>query len=346
LFAFLLIPALVAAQALAPVSPFAVRYRALVDAYRTGAPDAVRSARELDLHRLDAIVDEYVGNGQRSARSPSLDADFLHAASMLHADAAFQCWENFGMEGCGAHLDIARRFVDVSEAAGTRGAFRRRWYAATALILTRHVAPEAALKYFDGAIAQLPDDVPLLTAAGWFAERLSRSAAPPNVNLRNAQELRQGHEQRAARFLEAALAVDPRAAEASLRLARIEVSSGKREAALNRLAALLVRADIHKSVAYVARLTLGSLRERDGNRIEAERLYREAIPLDPVAQSARVALTHLLYAAGDGAGAADAIDPVLARNTPEANDAWPDYQLAYPGVGQVLLDQLRAEVRR
>jgi tetratricopeptide (TPR) repeat protein len=325
-----------------------VRYRALVDSYRTADADAaVKAARELDRRRLLAFIDEYPLTGQRGARHhPWLDAAFFRAASMLHADAAFHCWENWGAEDCGAHLDAGRRLVDVSETLAEPDSFRRRWYTATALILSRHTTPVEALEYFQAAVEQLPDDVPLLTAAGWFAERLSRSAAPSDMNVANARALRRRHEQRAVRFLAAALAVDPRAAEASIRLARVEASS-KRDAALDRLAALIARKDLEPSVAYLARLTLGNVREREGNRAEAERLYREAIALHPIPQSARIALAHLMYAAGDATGAADAIEPLLAPNTtPAANDPWSDYQLAYPAVGQALLDQLRAEVRR
>jgi tetratricopeptide (TPR) repeat protein len=331
-------------------SPFALRYRAVVDAYRTGRGDAsVTAVLGLDHKALMGLVDRYVMLGDRGFPSdPALDEAFFRAASLLHADAAFRCWDEWGDEQCWSHLNLARRLVDVSERPGSKaGSFRRRWYAATSLIVTRHVVAEDALEYFDVAITRVPDDVALLTAAGWFAERLSNRAATPDTSVRNAQTLRRRHQQRAVQFLTTAVRIDPTAAEASLRLARIEASSGQREAARQRLTGLLARQDLRPSDAYLARLMLGDIRERDGDRREAARLYREAIALDSIAQSARVALAHLSYASGDAAGAAAVIEPLVTRTArPEANDPWSEYLLAYPVAGQMLLDQLRQEVQR
>jgi tetratricopeptide (TPR) repeat protein len=329
---------------------FARGYRALVDAYRAGdSATAVSGVLALKQTSVDALVNQYVKLAERGFHSdPALDQSFFRAAALLHAEAAFRCWDELRFMECGAHLELGRLLVDVSERdKEAAGSFRRRWYAATALVASRHLVTKDALEYFENAVRTFPDDVPLLTAAAWFAERVSNRAAAREMSLGNAQALRRRYQQTAERFLQSALDVDPRAAEASLRLARVQASMGQREQARARLAALLARDDIQPSIAYLARVMLGDIRELDGDAAEAERLYRDAIALDSIAQSARIALAHLLYSAGDSAGAADSIEPLVTRTAkPESNDPWSEYQLAYPSAGQVLLEQLRAEVQR
>ena len=63
------------------------------------------------------------------------------------------------------------------------------------------------------------------------------------------------------------------------------------------------------------------------------------------AQSARVALAKLLYDAGNGAAAAEVGETAVRREGEEVNDPWTDYRLAYPGVGRLVLDELRAIVQ-
>ncbi len=330
-------------------SPLAVRYRALIEAYRSGDVDrTVAGVLALDHAAVLAVANEYVKvAARRVPADPVLDEQFFRAAALLHTDAAFRCWGSWGDKECWSHLSVARRLVDVSDRGARAGSFRRRWYAATALILTSHVVPQDALEYFKDAVEKFPDDVPLLTAAGWFSERLAHSAASRSMSFGTAQAFRRRHLQSAARFLIAALGVDPQAAEASLRLARVEVSMGHSEPAEKRLAALVARDDVQSSFAYLARLMLGDIRERDGAADAAARLYRDAIDVIPTAQSARVALAHLLYAPGDSSGAAAVIEAfVTPKAKLDSNDPWAEYRVGYPVAGQVLLGELRQEVRR
>jgi tetratricopeptide (TPR) repeat protein len=319
-------------------------YDALVDAYRRGAvEDSVNGLAAIDTDAVEAAARRHV----RLATQRAADPAFVRAAAMLHAEAAIRCWTNLRLE-CGALLESGRLLVDAAAPSGKDAeSFRRRWYAATAMVQTMYVAPDEALDYFDHAVRTFPDDVALLTAAGWFAERLSNSAALPQTTMRHAQALRRRHQRTAERFLAAALAVAPDAAEPSLRLARLEVAANERESARKRLASLVARDDLQPPTAYLARLMLGDMHERDGNGREAARLYREALGLDPVGQSARVALAHVLYAAGDALEAAAVIEPLLTRTgKDERNDPWSEYLVGYPAAGQLLLEQLRREVQR
>jgi len=325
------------------------RYRAVVDAYRSGqAQAAVNDALRLEPSVLQAVDRLATRALKGNLTDSTLDAAFFRAAAMLHADVAFHCWRSGCDHDARPHLDRARRLVDASDRPnGAASTFRRHWYVATTLVVSTVIVPDDALEYFEEWVKGLPDDVPLLTAAGWFSERLSTVAAAPRSTLRSQQTLHRRYQLTAERFLTTALKLQPGAAEAALRLARVETLMGRDAEARRRLLPLVARSDIDTSVAYVGRLLLGGIHERERNAGEAAHWYREAVAVDEVGQSARVALGRLLYASGDAAGAADVIQPLLARGGERRqNDPWSEYLLAYVPVGQQLLDDLRKEVRR
>jgi tetratricopeptide (TPR) repeat protein len=339
-----------AGQGPAADTPFAARYRALVDAYRGGDPAAsVDALRALDADRTGDLADRYARLWQRGvAAEPTIDDAFFRAAAMLHAEAALRSWGDRQEEAARLQIDIARRLVDVSQRPGAPpGSFRHRWYHATALLAAGRVSPPDVIDYFEDAIRKLPGDVTLLTAAGWFHERLAEAQVPEGMSLVAGQTRRRRYQQDAMRLLRAALNADPDAAEASLRLARVEVDRGELVAARGRLEDLVARQDLRPLVAYVSRLLLGKVDEQERKPREAERWYREAVALDSVAQSARVALGRLLHDAGDTAGAAAIVEPaVTGRGARSANDPWNDYRLGYPAIGQLVFDALRDEVQR
>lgn len=327
----------------------AQQYRSLVDLYRSGWRDqAVDRLLAIDQGLVTALVESYVKRGAIGVgANPSLVEAFYRAASMLHTEAAFRYWGEGLDKRASAHFGLARGLVDASERVNARSRdFRRRWYLATGLLVTRLVSPELALGHFAEAVKRVPDDVLVLVAAGWFSERLADLPAARGWDLGMAQRIRRRRHDEALRYLTAALALDPRSAEAALRLARVESEMGRREQAAGRLAALLARDDLDRSTAYVGRLLLGRLREHQGDRREAERWYREAIELDSVAQSARLALGQLLHAAGDPVQAANIVAPMLeAGEDRERNDPWSNYRLAFPAIGQLMFEELRDEVR-
>ena len=326
----------------------AALYQEAVEAFRDGQIDSsLERLLRLDQDAVWRIVHGLAEQGGTGV-GLVLDGGFFGAAAILHTDAAVRCWDDGNESEGWAHLALARLLADAGEPddAGP-GSIRRRWYAAASLLVAGHAAPLRALEYFESAVDAVPRDAPLLTAAGWFAERLSEGAAPSGSSLRQSQVVRRRHQRSAERYLARALDIDPRAEEAALRLARVETLMGRDARAGGRLTALLARDTLAPFTAYLARLFLGDIRARAGDVRDAERLYREAIALDPVAQSARVALAQLLYSAGDSTAAAEVVEPLASRAAARGgNDPWSDYQLAYPAVGGLLLDDLRDEVQR
>ena len=326
---------------------FPERYQHVIDAYRAGfTSEAVGSVLALDagtyqgVHRALALM-------EKGLRGDSTVASALQTASMLHLDAALRCWEVANEHEARSQINLARRIVDLSVAAASSDTFRRRWYLATALTLSGVLGPAEASAYFEDAAKRLPDDVPLLTAAGWFSERRAHGAAAPGATLTMQQRSRRIQRQWAERYLEGALRAEPAATEAALRLARLDVTAGRDADARRRLTALLARPDVESWVAYVGRLLLGGIHERQGDAAAAERVYRQALALDEVAQSARIALSALLDGSGNAAAAAAVVEPLVTPvDRRQRNDPWADYQLGYLPIGRALLEALRNEVRR
>jgi hypothetical protein len=325
------------------------RYQMVVDAYRSGQTEkAVNDALQLEPAALQAVDRIATRALKANLTDSTLDAAFFRAAAMLHTDAAYYCWRHARDKDAQLQLERARRMTDASASLkGASPSFRSDWYVASVLMISTVVDSEAALGYFADAIKALPDDARLLTTAGWFAERLSIMAAPPGSTPRGAQAQHVKYQQTAKRFLASALEVEPDAVEAALRMARITILAGNDRDAREWLLPLLARSDIEPDFAYVGRLLLGGVFEREHKADEAQRLYREAIALDDVAQSARVALSQLLYASGDAAAAADVIDPLIKRRASrDYNDPWSEYMLGYVPMGYALLDDLRKEVQQ
>src|SRR5262245_38139031 len=187
------------------------RYQTVVDAYRASRTEAAID----DALRLEpavyAAVDRAMVRARRGAVIDStLDGAFFQAAAMLHTDAAFYCWRNGRDREASPQLDRARRLTDTSASQpGASASFPSDWYVAIVVVGSTLVVPEAALEYVADWVKARPDDVRLLTAAGWFAERLSTMAASPGSTLRAAQQRRRRYELSAERYFVEALRVEP-----------------------------------------------------------------------------------------------------------------------------------------
>lgn len=324
-------------------------YRVLVERYRIGWTDeAVEQLLAIDQGRIAALVKGYTGQGTAALSADSaFGVRSYQAAALLHAAAALRCWREKLDRRASAHFSLARDLVDFAAAAGVESQdFRRRWYLATAILISTVQPAELAGDHFAEAVRRVPDDVPILVAAGWFSQRLADLPAARGWDLRRVQVMRRRAQANAVKYLTAALTVNPRSAEAALRLGHVESEAGNSHQAAERLAALLAREDLDRPTAYVGRLVLARLRDREGNAQEAEHLYREAVALDGSAQTARVGLGQLLHAAGGAIEAADVVEPMLSpEDDRDANDPWSDYRLGYFLLGELIFEELHDEVR-
>ena len=329
-------------------------YRELVGAYRDEDTDAamtgVRAMAPSAVHDLLDRVREPDTRLTGTDADPALNERLFRAAAMLHLDVAELLRSRGLHRDAEDQLEIAIRWVNLSERDPEPiGSFRRRWFLGAALLAFERGGWQDGVTFTDLACELLPDDVSLLTAAAWFNEGLALApldaAELERGGLSRLQERKRSRLLAAARRAGAALRVASTAPEATLRLARVRMLLGQGESVREPLTALVDRGGVPRAHAYLGRLLLGRLHLEAGEPAEAERRFRDAMALDPQGQAARVALGRLLEGQGDRRGAAAVLEPVLRGDPGAAIDPWVDYLLGR-GNGPELRDALRREVRR
>jgi cytochrome c-type biogenesis protein CcmH/NrfG len=267
---------------------------------------------------------------------------------MLHTDAAHALWPTSRPRSLQL-LNMARVWADTLGSP-----FAPRWYLAAGLQLVNDGIEigggvNAALELFDRACRAFPADVPLLVAGAWVNERTA--LAPGTWQRMPAENMlpRLVHEKqmfldRAVHQLSAAVAADPSAIEARLRLGRVRLLFGDRARAERELSELVQRSELPPREAYLARLLLGSAREQAGDVAAAGALFREATRLVPGAPSASFRLAASQYTAGETAAAAEMIASIVS--TAAVDDPWREYLIGHLASGAALLDELRDEALR
>jgi tetratricopeptide (TPR) repeat protein len=322
-------------------------YRTLVERYRSGDYAAAVDAVSAGPTQSAASV---LTLWSSRAAPPWIDRLFVQAAALLHTDLAASFWRRGRNEDASSHIELARRFAEASAGASEASdIFRRRWYLGAALLHARHLAPGEAIAFFDRATRAAPNDVAILTAKAWLHERVALSPGlSRGASLARVEATRNRHLADASSLARAALAADPTATEASLRLGRIETLRGRLPEASGILEGVVARGTGSWQQQYIGRLLLGAVRERQGRRDDAAAVYQEAALLSPDGQSARVALALLHQESGDFGRAAEAMRPVVSPRTKRRleNDPWADYLLGPIPFGDLVLDALRVEVRR
>jgi tetratricopeptide (TPR) repeat protein len=331
--------------AVAPLEPAEqdwTAFEAAVALYRTGQTQAAMEA----LLRLgpDGLKQSAAAIQRGSTADP-------RAAAMLHTDSAEAFWR-INRTTSLRHLDLARAWAE--SAAGTLQGFRPRWYLAAGLLLVERGSQDGnldpAFDHFEAASRAMPHDIAILTATAWLMERMALAPAPRNL-ARGGQALlsrrmKQQYLIRASTWLEAALIVEPHAAEPALRLGRVKMLQGDREGARALLEPLLERRGVADRIAYLARLFVARLAEQD-DRPKAIALYRDAIARVPAASSARMGLARLLLSSNDHSGASEALMPVLRDAAATATaDPWAEYLNANLDQARALRRMLRTEVQR
>ena len=182
--------------------------------------------------------------------------------------------------------------------------FVRRWYEAMAGLALGETRWGEARDWAERGLRDFPDSAPMLLVVGSIEEtfgalallRLPDSVFSPiqretRANLEALREAR-GHLERAHRSLRSAVAAEPSLAEARLRLGRVAWRLGETSEARSALEEVLARGPAART-GFLAHLFLGRIHEDAGRLDDAARSYEAALALDPHAQSARLALSHV-----------------------------------------------------
>ncbi len=273
----------------------------------------------------------------------------LAAALMLHTDCSLAS----GREGEAArlHESLAAALAELMKDDPDLEPFARRWFAAMVGLAQGDNRWSEALDWVERGLAAFPRSAVLLLAQGAIDETYGAEVSPrwPDVsasplaqqtqaNLDRVRELR-GHLQKALTALRAALGSDPSLDEARLRLGRVSWRLGDAEQARAELLEVLARSS-ERATVFLAHLFLGRVHE-DAERLDdAARSYEAALALYPRCQSARLALSHLLWRRGDAAGARREVEAAL-QPAGEGQQRDPFWQ--YPwGSGVGAADRLAA----
>jgi len=212
----------------------------------------------------------------------------IEAALMLHSDAAQE------VRGEGRlprlHESAAVEIARLMKQDPSRRTFARRWYEAMAGLAQGENRWGEALEWAERGLEDYPDSAGMHLVLGSIEETLGA-----RLGFR-------AHLERAERALRSAVAADPSLVEARLRLGRVCWRLGETTEARSFLQDVLDRKP-ERETALLAHLFLGRLDEDAGRLDEATQAYEAALALDPSAQAARIALSHVRLRRGDTASA-------------------------------------------
>jgi len=219
-----------------------------------------------------------------------------------------------------------------------------------------HCLPQSQ-QWARAGLRLFPKDIPLMMALGIATESnafFTLAPAPRTLDLpssvarqrdASAANLR-GQWENARRAFEDVVAVSPDHVEARLRLGRILWRLGKLDAARISLEAVL-GSYAESSLQYLAHLFLGRVLEDSRQWPEAEEHYRVAMSMQPLSETAAVALSHVRFLQGDAESARailrEGLEAVRRRT---GFDPWVPYLITQNRDGDRILAELRQAVRQ
>jgi tetratricopeptide (TPR) repeat protein len=250
-------------------------------------PEA-RLKREVPIRKGDWQRAEQLGAGMSPELWRVLPAK---AGLMLHTDCARRA--RGGGWPSGLHEAAAWSIARVLEADPEQKAFARRWYETFAELALADFRFAHALAWVERGLKDFPDSAEMLLVMGAIEE--IQATEPERADARPYLEA-------ARRTLRAAVAADPRLAEAELRLGRVAYRLGATDEARAALVQALERSGGGRT-AFLAHLFAGRIDEDAGRLQAAAASYAAAVAIDPRCQSGRLALSHVRLRLGDEAAA-------------------------------------------
>jgi hypothetical protein len=277
----------------------------------------------------------------------------------------------------GFHWQVARSLLGFASRQPAALDSMRAWYIGTTAWLARSQNLPELDSHVGEATRRLPDDAAILLLGGWLQEMLASSPVQNEIQSRLAPsrtrftrtmvplapacsynpcagQLRPfgvgsatEHLSWAETLLERALAGDARSTEAGVRLGRVVAQRSRHEQAIDHLERALA-GSIDRTLAFDALLFLGTSMEALGRDSAAADAYRRALALFPAAQSARIALSHLLSKRGARSEAVE----ILRSPSPDgggdswADDPWWTYHFGPGRTSEAALERLWALMSR
>lgn len=343
-------------------------YASIAERYRQGRAEAVSELLALGPVRLKTLNDLMARAVRRpgslvSSSTWTWTPALLRAAGMLHTEIAVQQYRDTDQSGFDEHIDSADRLLLLAEHGDTGSDFRPRWHLAVGLQLFGAIDIDKARFFLTRACTTFPGHGRLRLACGMSLTTYAGMIRPTPEDISrwhfsaSQATSRQLEEQRRAAMAQtelendalahfnAARSADPSLIESALRAAYIFIGRGNDRDA-ERLLAPLATLNQPPALAYLARLMLGRVRERQGQLDAAATLYREAMTVLPEGTRARVALANLRHGTGERAASREIIEQLVKPRLVPPDDPWVTYTIEFVATTHAALDDLRREVRK
>ena len=249
--------------------------------------------------------------------------------------------------GLGLHAQMVERLADLLPLVDRDPSdFLRRYYVAVARRAHWSHCLSTAEFWARAGLKRYPNDGPLLLTLGIAEENDAFHERAPTSKSQGLSGKQRALWEDAQRTFEATSAAEPDLQEARLRLGRVLWRLGKIEAARACFEAVLSNDVSEGSLAYLAHLFQGRLDQDEGRLGDAEKHYAAAVALRSGSEPAAVALSHVRLLLGDPDAARDVLNRFLVYGHRRREiDPYVGYLMAYTGMGERMLQQLRAEAR-
>jgi len=291
-----------------PSRPDLAIYLELLQAFLAGevarASSGVMEWRPQDLEKLAASL-------------PPEDMVLRRAALLLHTALAFRLWSNARAVEAEAQIAIGRAVL----AKDSPPDLHRDWLLTLGYYRLAGASPVTALPFFEECARLLPGVADAWLGAGMSYEL---SAFPDGFAL--AELSAQSPAKQAERCYREASRLDPRLAEARLRLGRVLASAGEFDEAEKQLAAA-VEASAEGPLTALAHVFWGGVRDARGDPAGAVSHYQAALAADGQCQTAAFALSEALYRSGGHRRAAESLASALSASSSTEVSPWHAYHV-------------------
>jgi VWFA-related protein len=248
---------------------------------------------------------------------PPEDTALRRAALLLHTALAFRLWSNARVLEAEAQVAIARAVL----AKGSLPDLHRDWLLALGHYRLAAASPLTALPFFEECARLFPGKADAWLGAGMCHEL---TAFPDGFAL--PERTSRGAAPQAERCYREAVRLDPRLAEARLRLGRVLARAEAFDEAEQELAAA-VDASTEAALTALARVFWGGVRDARGDLAGAIVHYEAALSADPECQTAALALGEALSRSGRHRRAAEVLSSALSAPSPTELSPWHAYHV-------------------
>jgi tetratricopeptide (TPR) repeat protein len=309
-----------------PSHPDPAVYLELLHAFQAGeivrAASGVMEWRPKDLEKLAASL-------------PTGDGALSRAALLLHTALALRLWSNNRGPEADEQIAICRAVL----AQDSPPELHRDWLLALGYFQLALGQPDRVLKalpFFEECARLFPDAAEAWLRAGMCYES---AAFPDGFDFGRLPE----HEaaERAEGCYRRAVQLDPRLAEARIRLGRVLSSTGKLDEAERELAAG-VAASSEGGLTALAQVFWGGVRDARGDVAGAVSHYQAAHAADLGCETAVLALSEALYRLGRRRRAAETLSSTVSAVPSTEISAWQAYHLGFLRRNGLLNELLQA----